>query len=164
MHYQLTEEADVEALQAAVRRGIRGADPPDVGARDWRPLGLALRAPDGALMGGLYGATMWEWLMVDGLWVAEELRGRGLGRRLLLAAEAVAVGRGCRGTWLGTFDFQSRGFYERLGYTVFAELANFPAEHTHYHLWKSFAPSAPASRGGGGGRRGGSSGPGARGG
>jgi GNAT superfamily N-acetyltransferase len=164
MDYQLTEEADVEALQAAVRRGIRGADPPDVGARDWRPLGLALRAPDGALMGGLYGATMWGWLMVDGLWVAEELRGRGLGRRLLLAAEAVAVGRGCRGTWLGTFDFQSRGFYERLGYTVFAELANFPAEHTHYHLWKSFAPSAPASRGGGGSRRGGSSGPGARGG
>ncbi|HEV2146876.1 MAG TPA: GNAT family N-acetyltransferase [Longimicrobiaceae bacterium] len=142
MDYELTEEADVESIQAAVRRGIRGADPPDVGSRDYRPLALALRAPDGALLGGLYGATTWGWLLVDGLWVAEELRGRGLGRRLLLAAEAAAVERGCRGAWLGTFDFQARGFYERLGYTVFAELPDFPPGHTHYHLRKTFASPA----------------------
>ena len=147
MDYQLKEEADVEALQTAVRRGIRGADPPDVGARDWQPLGLALRAPDGALMGGLYGATMWGWLMVDGLWVAEELRGRSLGRRLLLAARG-----GSGRAWVSrcvawAFGFQSRGFYERLGYTVFAELDDFPNGYTHYHLRKSFAPPAPAGRG-----------------
>jgi ribosomal protein S18 acetylase RimI-like enzyme len=147
MNYELTEEEDVEALQVAVRRGIRGADPPAVDARDWQSLGLAIRAPDGTLLGGLYGATMWGWFVIDGLWVAEQLRGEGHGRRLLLAGEAVAVRRGCRGAWLGTFDFQSRGFYERMGYTVFAELANFPAEHTHYHLWKSFSPSPPATRG-----------------
>ena len=85
--------------------------------------------------------------MIDGVWVAEELRGRGLGRCLLLAAEAAAVKRGCRGAWLGTFDFQSRGFYERLGYTGFAELADFPDGHTHYHQRKSFALPAPAARG-----------------
>ncbi len=145
MSYEVREEADVDALQTAIRRGIRGADPPDVGARDWRPLGLALRAPDGALSGGLYGATMWGWLMIDGLWVAEELRGRGLGRRLLLAAEAAAAERGCRGAWLGTFDFQSRGFYERLGYAVFAELADFPDGHSHYHLRKSFTSAGRGS-------------------
>lgn len=148
MDYELTEEADIESIQAAVRRGIRGAAPPDVGTPDYRPLGLALRAPDGALLGGLCGATMWGWLMVDDLWVAEELRGRGLGRHLLLAAEAAAVERGCRAAWLGTFDFQARGFYERLGYTVVAELADFPAGHTYYHLRKSFALPASASRGG----------------
>ena len=81
--------------------------------------------------------------MVDGLWVAEDVRGRGLGRRLLFAAEAAAIKRGSRGAWLGTFDFQSRGFYERLGYTVFAALADFPDGHTHYHLWKSLASAAP---------------------
>ena len=79
--------------------------------------------------------------MIDGLWVAEELRGRGLGRRVLLAAEATAVQRGCQGSWLGTFDFQARAFYERLGYTVFAELSGFPAGHTHYHLKKYFSES-----------------------
>ena len=142
MDYELTEETDVESIPAAVRQGIGGADPSEVGARDWLPLVLALRGPGSVVIGGLYGATMWGWLMVDGLWVAEELRGQGLGRRLLLAAESAAIERGCRGAWLGTFDFQAREFYERQGYTVFAELADFPAGHAHYHLRKSFALAA----------------------
>jgi ribosomal protein S18 acetylase RimI-like enzyme len=137
MNFELTEDADVDAIVASVREGIRSADPPEVGPRDWRPLGMSLRAPDGTLVGGLHGATMWGWLLVDGLWIAPESRGRGLGRRLLLAAEAIAVERGCRGAWLGTFDFQARGFYERLGYTVFGELPDFPAGHTHYEMRKS---------------------------
>ena len=139
MNFEITEEAGVGAVCEAVRQGIRAADPPDVGTRDWRPLVLALRGPDNAVTGGLYGATMWGWLMIAGLWVADHVRGRGLGRRLLLAAESAAAERGCRGAWLGTFDFQARGFYERHGYVVFAELAGFPAGHTHYHLQKSFA-------------------------
>jgi GNAT superfamily N-acetyltransferase len=147
MDYRLTEEADVESIQLAIRHGIRTADPSDVGTRDYRPLVLALRAPDGALVGGVYGATMWGWLMIDGLWVADDVRGRGLGRRLLMAAEAMAVERGCRGVWLGTFDFQAREFYERLGYITFAELPDFPAGHTHYHLKKSLASPTPTSPG-----------------
>src|SRR3982750_2555807 len=70
--YELTEETDVEAVQAAVLRGIRDPDPMDVGTRDYRPLAMALRAPDATVIGGLHGATMWKWLMVDGLWVADE--------------------------------------------------------------------------------------------
>jgi ribosomal protein S18 acetylase RimI-like enzyme len=84
--------------------------------------------------------------MIDGLWVAAELRGQGFGRRLLLAAESAALDRGCRGASLGTFDFQARGFYERLGYTVCGELADFPAGHTHWELRKVFG--TPASPGG----------------
>ena len=141
MDFTLTEETDDESVQEAIRRGIRSADPPDVGKRDYQPLTLALRAPDRSLVGGVYGATMWGWLMVEGLWVSQEVRGRGLGRRLMLAAEAAAVERGCRGVWLGTFDFQARAFYERLGYTVFAQLPDFPASHTHYHLSKQLVAS-----------------------
>ena len=147
MDYELTEEADGEAVQAAIRRGIRAADPPDVGERDYRPIVLALRAADGTVVGGLHGATMWRWLMIEGLWVAEELRGRGLGRRMLLAAEAKAVERGCHGAWLGTFDFQARPFYERLGYRVFGELPDCPIGHTHYELWKPLAPARQGQAG-----------------
>lgn len=140
--------AATEQVSAEVRRGIREADPPDVGARDWATLCLSLRADDGTLVGGLYGATMWRWFLIDGLWVAAERRGEGLGRRLLDAAEAAAVARGCVGAWLGTFDFQARGFYERQGYRVFGELAGFPAGHAHFELWKPLltqgsTPGAP---------------------
>jgi GNAT superfamily N-acetyltransferase len=137
--YNITEEASLDTIFPAVRQGIRASDPPDVGERDWRPLNLALRNAEGALVGGLYGATMWTWLLIDGLWVAEEIRGRGIGRELLLAAEQTAIERGCQGAWLGTFDFQARGFYERLGYRVFSELSDFPPGHRHYHLRKVFS-------------------------
>jgi GNAT superfamily N-acetyltransferase len=140
MTYEIDAHADPAVVHAAVRQGIRTADPPDVPSRDWQVVALALRDADSVIVGGLYGATMWSWLMIDGLWVAEALRGQGLGRRLLLAAEDLAVRRGCRGSWLGTFDFQARAFYERHGYAVFAELPGFPPGHTHLHLWKSLTP------------------------
>jgi GNAT superfamily N-acetyltransferase len=138
------EEEDGGDVPAAVRRGIREADPPDVGARDWQPLCLSLRDADGAIVGGVYGATMWGWLMIDGLWVAPELRGQGHGGRLLDRAEALAVARGCRGVWLGTFDFQARTFYERRGYEVFARLPGFPGGHAHFHLSKRLGDAADA--------------------
>jgi GNAT superfamily N-acetyltransferase len=106
-----------------------------VPARNWQVVSLALRDFDGVIVGGLYGATMWSWLMIDGLWVTKALFGQGLGSRLLLAAEELAVSRGCLGSWLGTFDFQARTFYERHGYAMFAELPAFPPGHTHFHLW-----------------------------
>jgi GNAT superfamily N-acetyltransferase len=140
--YRLHSPTDGSELSALVRQGIREADPADVGSRDWVPVTLALEDDDGTVIGGDYGATMWQWLMIDGLWVATEHRGKGLGQRLLEAAEELAVERGCTGSWLGTFDFQSRGFYEAHGYEVFAELPGFPPGRTHYHLRKTFAKAA----------------------
>jgi len=143
MIYQLDPNADASALPEAVRQGIRASDPAEVRPRDWQILSLALHDSQGAVVGGLYGATMWSWLMIDGLWVAPELRGQGLGRRLLLASEEIAIQRGCIGSWLGTFDFQAKVFYERHGYSVFAELAGFPPNHTHFHLRKHFPSGLP---------------------
>ena len=139
----LTDEkgASAEAVIAEVRRGIREADPPSVGKRDWVPLCLSLRDATGTVVGGIYGATMWRWLLIDGLWVAGTMQGHGLGSRLLTAAEAAAISRRCRGAWLGTFDFQARGFYEHHGYRVFGELPGFPAGHSHFELWKALAPT-----------------------
>ena len=44
---------------------------------------------------------------------------------LLFVPEALS--QGCHSVWLDTFEFQARGFYERLGYTCFGELKNYPA-------------------------------------
>ena len=141
MTYQLDPNADETVLPAAVRKGIGESDPHDVRPRDWQTISFALRDSQGAVVGGLYGATMWSWLMIDGLWVVPELRGQGLGRRLLLASEEIAIQRGCIGSWLGTFDFQAKVFYECHGYSVFAELAGFPPNHAHFHLRKHFSAS-----------------------
>ena len=59
-------------------------------------------------------------------------------------AEAEAVVRGCHGAWLDTFDFQARGFYEKLGYTCFAELPEYPIGHSRFFMKKPLV--TPAAR------------------
>src|SRR5579885_2583196 len=53
-------------------------------------------AESGAIAGGLVGETFWEWLHIDLLWLADELRGQNYGSRLLAMAEDEARRRGCR--------------------------------------------------------------------
>jgi GNAT superfamily N-acetyltransferase len=105
----------------------------------WRSLGIFMRGGDGAIAAGLVGHTHWGWLFVSHLWVAEPLRGRGYGSELVRRAEREAVRRGCKHAHLDTFDFQARGFYERLGYAVFGALPDFPVGHTLYFLSKPLA-------------------------
>jgi GNAT superfamily N-acetyltransferase len=86
--------------------------------------------------GGLYGWTIYDWLFVELLFVPEQLRGQGLGAELLTRAEAEARSRGCIGAWLDTFDFQARGFYEKLGYELAGTIPDHPRGGARYILAK----------------------------
>lgn len=68
---------------------------------------------DTEIVAGLYGFTLWNWLHIRYLWVAEALRDHGLGRQLVLAAEREARIRGCDRAHVDTFSFQAIPFYER---------------------------------------------------
>jgi GNAT superfamily N-acetyltransferase len=87
----------------------------------------------GGLLGGIWGGVLY----VRILWVAQALRGRGHGRRLLEAAERRAVERGCHRVYLDTFSFQAPGFYEKQGYEIYARADDWPVGHAHYFLRKS---------------------------
>ena len=101
-----------------------------------RALALVLRDADGVACGGLWGSTAYGWLYTQMLVVPEAARGQGLGRELMRAAEAEAMRRGCTHAWVDT-QFGGRGFYDRLGYTVFGELADYPPGFTRTFLKKS---------------------------
>ena len=92
------------------------------------------------MVGGLWGSTAYGWLYVQLLAVPDELRGLGFGRRLMAEAEEEALRRGCCSAWLDTFEFQARGFYERLGYTCFATLPEYPKGYSRYFLQKQLTP------------------------
>jgi hypothetical protein len=53
------------------------------------------------------------------------------------SAEHEAVCRGCHSAWLDTHEFQARAFYERLGYTCFGELPNYPIGFSRFFMKKS---------------------------
>lgn len=101
----------------------------------WAELGVVARR-NGEVVGGAVGRTGWAWLYVGRLWVAKELRGSGLGSRLMAAIESAARERGCVGVWLDTFSFQARPFYESLGYRQFGELRDFPPGHARHFMAK----------------------------
>lgn len=64
------------------------------------------------------------------------MRGTGVGTQLMRMAEDEARSRSCVGVWLDTHTFQARPFYERLGYSVFADLPDFPPGHTRFYMMK----------------------------
>ncbi len=101
-----------------------------------KSLCFVLRAPDQEIVGGIIGATYWDWFQLDLLWIREDLRGRGYGHRLLVAAEEEARRRGAKHVHLDTFTFQAPDFYQRHGYEVFGALPDYPAGHTRYYMRK----------------------------
>ncbi|MEA5079794.1 MAG: GNAT family N-acetyltransferase [Anaerolineaceae bacterium] len=109
-----------------------------VPADDHQTLNLLVRRGE-VIVAGLLADTYWGWLYISILWVGEEIRGQGLGSRLLIAAEEMARQRGCSNAHLETHDFQALEFYKRHNYVVFGQLEDLPLGHTKYYLQKRFA-------------------------
>ncbi len=103
----------------------------------YSPLAILLKDSRDAILGGAFGHVWGGWLDLSLLWVAEPLRGRGYGRKLLEAAEEEARAQGCRGVFLSTFSFQARPFYEKYGYEVIGEIPDYPIGHAFYFLKKT---------------------------
>ena len=132
------EAADVQFVRAQLTAFNRARAADD----QFQSLVILVRNAGGQIVGGLVGGTYWGWLYVEVLWVEASLRGEGCGRSLLAAAEAEAVRRGCRYAHLDTMDFQALPFYQKQGYSIFAELEDVPAGtgHRRYSLKKRLVP------------------------
>lgn len=114
------------------------------GTPEEKKLAINACAEDGRLVAGLLGHTHHGWLYVGWLWVAEELRKQGIGTELMRRAEAEAIERECHHAHLTTLDFQALGFYDRLGYTVFGVLDDYPRPHRRFFMQKPLIePGAP---------------------
>lgn len=86
--------------------------------------------------GGLYGKISGNWLFIELLGVSEQVRGQGIGSRLMAMAEDLAREKECVGIYLDTFDFQAPLFYQKLGFTQFGRLDDYPPGHQRYFFQK----------------------------
>ena len=121
----------------AIGGGLTDFNTQQAGDDKGRNLCFVLQTPEWKIVGGVIGATYWDWLYVNLMWVREDLRGQGFGRQLLEKAEAEARQRGAKRAYLDTFSFQAPAFYKKLGYEEFGRLEDFPVGHTRYFLVKT---------------------------
>lgn len=98
---------------------------------------FAVQSPGGEAVGGLIGVVHYAWLLIQLMYLPEDLRGQGYGSRLLALAEDEARQRGAAHAYLDTFSFQALEFYRKHGYQVFGELQDFPKGHTRYFMTKN---------------------------
>ena len=132
---QIDDEV-MPADEAFVVRGLLAFNEDRLGPANERPVKFVARDSTGVVVGGILGHTRWRWLYIAKLWVDERARGHGLGRRLMAAAEDLALSRGCTDVSLDTFEYQARPFYEKLGYELFGTLEGYPPGSRQYYLRK----------------------------
>jgi len=131
---------------SAIVKGLTEFNRQQTGGATPEYLLATVRDADGALVGGLFGATYLGWLQVHSVWLPDELRGRNFGTQLMKIAEAEALRRGCPRVFLETLEFQALPFYEKCGYTVFSRLADFPPGGARYAMTKVLSGAPDDSR------------------
>ena len=98
------------------------------------PIGVFLEDENKRKIAGLTGETFGNWLCIQFLFVSEQLRGKGVGSKLLKAAEEEARQHGCKYTFVDTFSFQAPEFYKKHGYREVFVLEKYPyTGKRHYY-------------------------------
>jgi len=110
----LIEQKVAEAAVAAAGVGVE------------QEIAVFVRDDDGRAVGGVCGITWGGYCELHAMWVDESLRGRGLARRLMTAAEDEARRRGCVQVIFMAYDLLTPGLYERLGYETVAVVEGCP--------------------------------------
>ena len=113
--------------QAVIDNGLHQFNVGVSGIDDWQALGVfAVDPQTQQVLGGLTGRTSLGLLFIDVFFLPQELRGGGLGSRILRMAEDEATRRGCTAAMLYTINFQAPGFYQRNGWDIFGEIESKP--------------------------------------
>ena len=101
-----------------------------------KSLNLYVEDEKGNLLAGLVAETFGNWLEIEYLFVKEELRGQGIGSKLLQQAETEAKNRNCRFAFVNTYQFQAPDFYQKHGYKEAFALKNYPYTGQRFYYQK----------------------------
>src|ERR1700685_799673 len=131
----IVEPEAPRAWSEVVARGLISHNTAATGIVEFYPVIFLVKAANGVIAGGLLGNVVGGLRRVRSLCVDRMSRGRGYATELMAAAEQYAIGKGSVAAFLQTASYEARPLYEKLGYRLFAELADHPVEgHRRYHL------------------------------
>lgn len=100
------------------------------------PLAIQIKNDQGEVIAGATARTFGDWLLLNTLWVSDELRGQNMGTEILKEIEAAGKKRGCIKCLLDTLNFQAMPFYEKHGYTTQWIQQGYPKTGCKYFMVK----------------------------
>ncbi len=135
MTYKITFEmnpaaADVRMLENGITQDAvdkRGHDPVEFFA-------FFVRDENNKILGGCDGKIWCGCLYINHLWVAESIRGKGYGSKLMLSAENLGSEKKCTFAAANTMDAAALAFYKELGYHVEFERRGYLKGSVLYYL------------------------------
>lgn len=135
----LTVAAQRDPLaEAAITNGLAAYNREVFGRVDSQTLDILVRDENsGGVVGGLLGHSSLGMLFLDLFYLPRQLRGAGLGSRVIALAEEEGRQRGCNAAFVYTVTFQAPGFYQRHGYRRLGEVACPPDGATRIFLTKA---------------------------
>ncbi len=131
---------DCRSLDAFLAERIHEFNSNATGYFDAASFGATQTDESGTILAGISGFTWGGCSFVSYLWVADEHRGRGLGRAMLMAFERNAIDKGCKIVLLASHSFQSPGFYKHMGYEEQASIEDYPVGHADLFFAKRLEP------------------------
>jgi GNAT superfamily N-acetyltransferase len=138
----ITDSPDRQAWEA-IAKGLSDFNDETTGISDHRPLAVIAQDPaTGETLGGVAGRTSLGLLFLDVFYLPRQLRGSGLGSRILAMAEEEGRRRGCRAAVLYTISFQAPGFYQRHGWRIFGEIPCRPPGTKRVFMTKELLPDS----------------------
>jgi ribosomal protein S18 acetylase RimI-like enzyme len=89
------------------------------------------------IIGGIVCTIVGQWLEIDFLWVKDNQRGKGLGKKLLSEAEKIGMKNKCTRAFLTTMNFQAKAFYLKYGYKIVYTQKDYPLINEKFFMEKT---------------------------
>jgi len=122
----LVETEPDPADLALLEEGVAAAVTARAGIGDEREFGIFLRDDQGRAVAGISGLVWGGNCALQAMWVDARLRGHGLGRALMEAAECEARRQDCALVTFHAYDLVGRQLYEALDYETVGVIEGSP--------------------------------------
>jgi ribosomal protein S18 acetylase RimI-like enzyme len=117
-----------EAEVAGIYEGLRDFNIPHFPGIIEKSFGLFVRNHQDQILGGAVGVVLLSVMQIKYLWLAENIRGQGIGIKLMQSLENEARARGLESITLETYTFQAPAFYARLGFNEVGRYLHYPCK------------------------------------
>jgi len=125
-------EDEIEDIESRLEK----YDKKNIGCKISENINLGIKINDRLIAGINATITAYKILYVSTMFVDEEYRGNGLGKKLMETLENRAIKAGVNMIRLDTFDWQGYGFYAKLGYELIGKYRNEIDNFSEYFFLK----------------------------